>query len=78
MGAFHRENDGYSRAEARICLNCSAAKCTGDCARLKQEKKRLYEASKPTPLYKLDEEFIIPASAPWPKKNPYINQTKEV
>ena len=68
----------YSEAEANICLTCTAKKCRGACERLKEEKKRLYNARQPKPLYELDEdEFIIPDEPPWPKNNPYINKPKE-
>lgn len=40
------ESDFYnaSSAEAKICLNCDAAKCNGDCEKLRKERKKLKEA----------------------------------
>jgi hypothetical protein len=70
-----RDDEGiYSEAEARICLTCESKRCLGECERLKQEKKRLYKESRPSPLYEIDEEFSVPEEPPWPKKNPYIHK----
>ena len=64
----------YSEAEARICLTCESKRCPGKCDRLKQEKKRLYKQSLPSPLYEIEEEFSVPEDPPWPKENPYIRK----
>jgi hypothetical protein len=33
----------HESAEAKICLECTAKKCNGDCERLKRERKKLKE-----------------------------------
>lgn len=78
MGTTRKYDTLYNEIEARICLNCTAKVCRGDCERLRQEKKRIYEETLLKPLYELDEEFIIPDEPPWPKKNPYIKEEAPV
>lgn len=71
----HRNEDGlYSEAEARICLTFESKRCIGICDRLREERKRLYKESLPSPLYEIDDEYTVPEEAPWPKENPHIKR----
>ena len=69
MRTFHKEDNGlYSAGEANICLTCEKQRCSGNCARLQEEKRRLQAEQKAQKKPKPREEFIIPDKAPWTKR----------